>query len=220
MRPPDTRALTLPLVLLLASAPTCQTPVDSRAEVTPSLPLWGELVPGPYRVGFRAIFRFDTSRTWRRTRDYVGKFSPDPDGRPVQLNVWYPATSEPGGQQITVGTYIDQAAPQVAFAPLNSIMKQRSQENWESSVPPAQLPALRATPMNAWDRAQAAPGRFPAVLYFGGLNADVNSNVVLAEFLASHGYIVASVSLIGPTDTLTSRRGVQRGPHQAISNGS
>ena len=204
MRDLDARALALPLVLLLARAATCQTPVNSGARVTPSRPLWGELVSGPYRVGFRTIFRFDTSRTWRRTRDYMGKFSPDPDGRPVQLNVWYPATPDPGGQEMTVGTYIDQAAPQ-AFVPLNSIMKQRNQENFESSVPPAQLPALRATPMNAWDRAREAEGRFPAVLYFGGLNADVNSNVVLAEFLASHGYIVASISLIGPTDTLTSQ---------------
>ncbi len=164
MRHPNTPALTLSLVLLLARAATCQTLVDSGARVTPSRPLWGDLISGPYRVGFRTIFRFDTSRTWRRTRDYTGKFSPDPNGRPVQLNVWYPATSGSGGQQMTVGAYIDQAAPQVAFAPLNSIMKQRNQENWESSVPPAQLPALRATPMNAWDRAQEAAGPFPAVL--------------------------------------------------------
>jgi pimeloyl-ACP methyl ester carboxylesterase len=106
---------------------------------------------------------------------------------------------------MTLGGYIEQTAPAAVFAPLNSIMKQRSQENWESSVPAAQLLALRATPMNAWAEARQAPGRFPAVLYFGGLNADVNSNAVLAEFLASHGYLVASVSLIGPTNTQTSQ---------------
>ena len=41
---------------------------------------------------------------------------------------------------------------------------------------------------------------FPAILYFGGLDAEIDSNVILAEYLASHGYIVASVSLLGPTD--------------------
>ncbi len=189
----------LSLVLLLARAATGQT-VDSGVRVTPSRPLWGELPSGPYRVGFRTIFRFDASRTWRQTRDYMGKFSPDRDGRPIQLNVWYPASTEPPGRQMTVGAYIDQAAPSAAFAPLNSIMRQRTLENWEGSVPPAQLPVLRATPVNAWAGTREAAGRFPVVLYFGGLNADVNSNTVLAEFLASHGYVVTSISLIGPTE--------------------
>lgn len=196
-----TRVLTLPLVLLFSAVATCQDPVG----LTTTRPLWGELVPGRYRVGFRTVFRFDTSRTWRRTRDYMGKFSPDPDGRPVQINVWYPAIPAANGRQMTIGAYVDQEAPAAAFAPLNSIMRQRSQENWEGSVPPAQLPAVRATPMNALADAQQALGSFPIVLYFGGLNADVNSNAVLAEFVASHGYVVASISLIGPTDTLTSQ---------------
>jgi predicted dienelactone hydrolase len=172
----------------------------------------------------------------------MGKFSPDPDGRPIQLNVWYPASLEPTGRQMTVGAYIDQAAPSAAFAPLNSIMRQRTQENWEGSVPPVQLPALRATPVNAWAGTKDAPGRFPVVLYFGGLNADVNSNFVLAEFLASHGYVVASISLIGPTEQQTSQSRAPSDldasvrdmefalgllgaethgrPHQAIGNGS
>jgi alpha-beta hydrolase superfamily lysophospholipase len=106
---------------------------------------------------------------------------------------------------MTLGTYIDQAAPPAPSALLDSIMRQRNRENWENAVPPAQLPALRSIPMNAWAGAQHAAGRFPAVLYFGGLNADINSNAVLAEFLASHGYIVASISLIGPTDQQTSQ---------------
>jgi len=48
-----------------------------------------------------------------------------------------------------------------------------------------------------------AGGRFPLVLYFAGLDEQINSNVILAEYLASHGYIVASVSLLGPTDEQT-----------------
>jgi pimeloyl-ACP methyl ester carboxylesterase len=105
---------------------------------------------------------------------------------------------------MTFGAYVDQTAP-AAFAPLNSTMRQRNRENSEGSVSSTQLPALLATPMNAYADVPAAAGRFPAVLYFGGLNAEVNSNVVLAEFLASHGYIVASISLFGLTDQQTSQ---------------
>jgi pimeloyl-ACP methyl ester carboxylesterase len=205
MRHPYRRVLTLPLLFLLASAASAYQSRIDNPQQTPSRPLWGELLPGRYRVGFRTIFRFDTSRTWRRSRDYMGNFSPDPDGRPVQLNVWYPAIPQPNERQMTLGTYLDEAAPAAAFAPLTSIMRQRNQANWESSVPPAQLPALRATPTYAWTEARPAPGRFPAVLYFGGLNADMNSNAVLSEFLASHGYVVASISLIGRASTQTSQ---------------
>src|SRR5208337_5265745 len=75
--------------------------------------------------------------------------------------------------------------------------------NAVDSVPSDQIAALQATPMNAYADAPATEGRFPAVLYFGGLDAEINSNVILAEYLASHGYIVASISLLGPTDEQT-----------------
>jgi pimeloyl-ACP methyl ester carboxylesterase len=57
--------------------------------------------------------------------------------------------------------------------------------------------------MNAYRDAQCAKGVFPTVLYFGGLNAPINSNAILAEYLASQGYIVASISLLGPSDEQT-----------------
>jgi hypothetical protein len=65
-----------------ALAPTKQ--VDATPAV---FPLWGDLAAGPYRVGFRSVFRFDTSRTWASTRDFKGAFSPDLNGRPIQINV-------------------------------------------------------------------------------------------------------------------------------------
>ncbi len=57
--------------------------------------------------------------------------------------------------------------------------------------------------MFASRHAQPAPGHFPAVLYFGGISAPINSNAVLAEYLASHGYVFASASLLGPSDEQT-----------------
>jgi acetyl esterase/lipase len=41
------------------------------------------------------------------------------------------------------------------------------------------------------------------VLYFGGLNAPINANAILSEYLANHGYIVASISLLGPSEEQT-----------------
>ena len=161
--------------------------------------LWGDLPAGPHPVGFRTIFRFDPSRNWQKTRDYTGKFSPDPHGRPVQTNVWYPAYSVATRKAMAFRDYIDQTSP-AAFSTLSAIMQQRSREDAGSAVPPASLPQLLLAQMAAYADSPAAPGRFPLVLYFSGLNGAINSNVILFEFLASHGYVVASISLLGLSD--------------------
>jgi len=169
---------------------------------TDDSPVWGDLRSGPYGVGFKSVFRYDNSRTWKSTRSYSGAFSPDVDGRPIQISVWYPANAGPSDIRMTFANYVDQSAPQ-NFAQLNSIMKQRSRDDAAGSVPRSELSALQSLTMNAYRNAQPAVGRFPVVLYFAGLSAPINSNAIMAEYLASHGYIVASISLIGPSDEET-----------------
>ncbi|MGP8235722.1 MAG: alpha/beta fold hydrolase [Limisphaerales bacterium] len=121
----------------------------------------------------------------------------------MQLNIWYPAESGTSARGMKFIDYVQQAAPE-AFSTLNSLMNERNRLGAESSVPAAQLGALRSTRMSARLNGPPAVGRFPAVLYAGGLNADINSNFVLAEYLASHGYVVASISLAGQTDETSS----------------
>jgi dienelactone hydrolase len=176
--------------------------VSTTREATSVTPLWGDLAPGPYHVGFSRLFRFDASRTWQRTRDFKGTFSPDLNGRPVQINVWYPAAVISAARQMRFADYVDQTAPE-AFSKFNAIVKDHNRRGAVDSVPSDQLAALQSTPMNAYVDAPAAEGRFPIVLYFGGLDAEIDSNVILAEYLASHGYVVASISLLGPTDEQT-----------------
>jgi hypothetical protein len=169
---------------------------------TANSPVWGDLQPGAYRAGFKSVFRYDDSRTWRSTRSYSGAFSPDIDGRPIQISVWYPANPGPSVKKMTFADYVDQSAP-ARFAQLNSIMKQRSRDDASTAVPRGELAALQSLQMNAYRNVRPAAGRFPVVLYFAGLNAPINSNAIMAEYLASHGYIVASISLIGPSDEET-----------------
>lgn len=58
---------------------------------------------------------------------------------------------------------------------------------------------LCATPVAAIRDARPASGRFPVVLYAGGLGCRADANVELGEYLASHGYIVATVPRLGPS---------------------
>jgi acetyl esterase/lipase len=148
------------------------------------------------------VFRYDNSRTWKSTRSYDGTFSPDLKGRPIQINIWYPANVGPSDNKMRFADYVDQVAPEI-FSKLNDIMKQRNRDDATSSVPHSEIAALQVMEMNAYRDAMPEPGSFPAVLYFGGLNAPINSNAVMAEFLASHGFVVVSISLMGPSDEQT-----------------
>jgi predicted dienelactone hydrolase len=150
-------------------------------------------------VGFQTLAEFDAGRTWQSTRDYLGRFSADPRGRPVLVNVWYPAESHSRKVGATLNAYLHQSAPP-GFETVAAALTAREVQNVENSVSDAQRPALRALPVHARADLPFARGRYPVVLYFGGLNADINANFLLAEFLASHGYVVASISLIGPSD--------------------
>lgn len=100
------------------------------------------------------------------------------------------------------GDYVDQSAPE-DFAELNTIMRQRSRDDAVGSVPRNEIRELQSAETDAYRDAPWATARFPVILYFGGLNAPINSNVILAEYLASHGYVVASISLLGPSDEQT-----------------
>lgn len=161
--------------------------------------LWGSLQPGPHRVGLRTTFLFDASRTWKTTRPYKEPFSPDRNGRPIRLDVWYPAAA--GAQPLMrFRDYIEAPAPK-GFADLQNIIAQRDRLIVSLDVPGPAIPALSETRVNAIRNAPAAPGRFPVLLYFGGLNDAATLNAcVLAEFLASYGYLVATVAPIGSTE--------------------
>ena len=57
---------------------------------------------------------------------------------------------------------------------------------------------------HAYANASPATGRFPLVLYAGSLDSTSTTTLfVLGEFLASHGYVVATVPLLGPTNENT-----------------
>jgi pimeloyl-ACP methyl ester carboxylesterase len=199
--PPKLMLLTL--VLALSIDPGAQISKEGLILKQESVPsLWGNLRPGLDAVGFRTVFRYDISRTWKSTRHYDGTFSPDLRGRPVQINIWYPASPDRSSTKMHFGDYVDQSAPE-DFGELNTIMRQRSRDDAVGSVPRNEIRELRSTETNAYRDASWAKGSFPAILYFGGLNAPINSNVILGEYLASHGYVVVSISLLGPSDEQT-----------------
>jgi len=167
-------------------------------QTSSSLP-WSELSSGPYRAGYKVIYGLDRSRTWRVTRPYNKEFAPDLDGRPVRVSVWYPAVSRTPSSPMRISDYIHPPGPS-NFAEPNAFLAQRDSRVMAEMAPPEAFASMLATPMNAYASAPPARGRFPLVLYSGGVNPYTLSNGIMAELLASHGYIVATVPSLGPSN--------------------
>ena len=180
----------------------CSMVLAAGAHASPAL--WGNLQSGGYNVGFKAVFVADRSRTWRVTRSFSGTFKPDIAGKPIQLDIWFPA-AKGHPRKLAFGDYLAPLAPS-AFTELRTLMAERSRADVVSAVTAEQLPRLLAQPMAASTNAKPASGRFPVILYFGGLNASIDSNSILGEYLASRGYIFVAISLVRQASTLALKR--------------
>jgi len=161
-------------------------------------PLWGQLAPGPYAVGFRQIERYDHSRVFRPPVDLAGKAVTGERSRPLRISVWYPAdpSAEP---PLTLGDYITLIGAEEHLGPVTAADAEASRRELYrfpllDQATPEQRRRLEALPSGAVREARPAAGRFPVILYSLG-SAAVGH--VTPELLASHGYIVAQAPRLG-----------------------
>ncbi len=158
-------------------------------------PFWRDLGQGPYAVGFRVIYYRDQARKW------VPGAVHDP-GRPIRVSVWYPATPVASARPMTYGDYLHHEGPD-GFRHVDETLDRMDRESWLADlrelVPSVDstFARLLATPVAAYRDASPAPGHFPLVLYSGGKASRADANVELGEYLASYGYIVATVPQLG-----------------------
>jgi hypothetical protein len=145
-------------------------------------PLWGDLEPGRHAVGFRSRELRDLSRP------AIAGGTP---GRRVQVHLWYPARSAPG-KLLRFGDYLDAGAGADAFA------THAVELGGDSGAIHVKLPELRLLRTAAIRGARPASGRHPVVLFPAyRLPATVS---VMAEYLASHGFAVAAVEMMGTSE--------------------
>ena len=165
-------------------------------------PLWFDLEPGPFRVGFQVLYRTDPTRSY----DSAGEnASAPPKGRPIRIMVWYPAEKLSGKPKDVVpmrfGDYVNVETTDARFADFNRMLRERDQRatDRQFSGPDAAALAKKVmqTPVAAYLNAPAAEGRFPVIVHSTGRNNFQQESTVLWEYLASHGYVVASVPQLG-----------------------
>jgi hypothetical protein len=162
-------------------------------------PLWGSLEPGPHPPAYRITVYEDASRLDGPKR---GAFA-DPGGpgpRRLAVHVWYPAGPGTGGEPLTLSDYsgLNRLTTRPA-GPLSDQDRRTGDAAFRSLVEgrhraltDAEWRALKDARGRAVYEAPPAAGRFP--LLIGTLRP--LSTAITAEYLASHGYVVAFVSSV------------------------
>jgi hypothetical protein len=172
----------------------CITSAWSLANSGPVL--WGGLDPGRFDVGFTVVHLLDTSRPFGRSA-----------ARPIQVSLWYPVVRDPARARsrmpfseyvvLNVGAVTDNDR-QISTSQRSKLM----QQYWKEAFPKAQessVEHLLAVPTFALRDAKPANGRFPLIVYVPGYGGTPLTHTPTAEYLASHGYVVA----ISPSQGMT-----------------
>ncbi|MGG6240966.1 alpha/beta fold hydrolase [Nodosilinea sp. AN01ver1] len=163
----------------------------------PSPPLWGELPAGPYPVGFQSFIAYDYSRRYDLHSTQPGAATPRLKGRPIVVQVWYPAQPPEDTATMPYEAYLTVSSPDdslQAFVEQLNRFTREAERRW-SGLDAADTDAFQRflqTPTGCYLNAPPLDGSYPAVIYHQGLGGSIVDNPVLLEFLASHGYVVAT----------------------------
>ncbi|MCX6835403.1 MAG: dienelactone hydrolase family protein [candidate division Zixibacteria bacterium] len=183
--------LSVPGILILTETGFGQAP-----------PLWGEIKPGPYAVGFRTIEKYDYSRTFQPAKDYFGNPVDGQTARPIQVCYWYPAEPNSGARMV----YSEYAFPYPSEPGFFELLGQLQNRELGTLFfflgnNPGLVQDLMDLEMLAVRDAPPASGPFPLIVYHGGERSAYSQNAVLCEYLASQGFVVATVHSVGLSAT-------------------
>lgn len=150
---------------------------------------------GKYPVGFKTILTYDKSRP-AVAEQPPGKRG----GRFMQINVWYPAKPS-ASELMQYEVYVHLLASQThAFsgAGLSSISKQaffarNAELGADTGLLAGNYMGLIKSKTKAQKNVVVATGKFPVLIY----PDFATTQSILCEYLASHGYIVASTPMKG-----------------------
>lgn len=152
--------------------------------------------PGKYDVGFERVWEIDHSRVWPRSA-FVDSLQ-GPIARPMRVDVWYPARCR-SPERMQHRRYLETEAPDQRFEDLVAVTRAWDEYSYRGLAgDSASFDRLMLMETGVCAAATAEPGPFPLVLYSAGWFNRTPDNTVLAEHLASLGYVVAGVPQLNP----------------------
>lgn len=153
-----------------------------------ALDLWGHLEKGPYGVGFRSMNRLDSTR---KSPTFM-------EGRPLQISIWYPAQRDTSRTRMKYKNYFSLSTIELSAKTLSDSEQAAAIEKYKQMVLSA---GVEANAFDTWmnglmkavRNAPPVAGTFPLVLIAQGNFHSAHHQAILAEYLASHGYVAATV---------------------------
>ena len=140
----------------------------------------------------------------KRQRTTAAEPRPEFGNRPVQVSVWYPAQTA-GATPMTYGDYVALLAWELGPEKMGAQERRLAQESFArmSGLPvtaegQAAFELLFQEKVLAVRDARPAEGRFPVLICAPGQGYPAFDNSVMAEYLASHGFIVVASPSFGP----------------------
>jgi len=161
------------------------------------------LPAGSHKVGLKIIQTYDYSRTFGiiNTEDGVSKNN----ARPIQILIWYPSSDD--GDRICYSDYIITGFSEVDFTNYSNKQKlefinRHKRVFQKNGADSTSINSILNRSCYARVNAQSIDGNFPLIVYAPGGNERCYENFILAEYIASHGYIVAAIALTGEDSQL------------------
>jgi hypothetical protein len=154
--------------------------------------------PGAFSVGFQLLEAQDDSRT------ITARTAPTPRPRPMRTYLWYPA--ERSAQTMAFGRYVRLADEDIWPPEIAGDLREQlnsSRRPPARSLGPTGFEALLRRPVGAAENAKPLDGPFPLIVIAQGWSVESPITFsALSEYLASHGFVVASAPLAGTNSPL------------------
>jgi hypothetical protein len=149
--------------------------------------LWGELPEGPHGVGFRVMQDTDPSRSFQG------------EARPIRIYLWYP-TDQTEESAMRFRDYADVAAHDFGTDRRIQVGTERIDPSLPivTAISEQGLARLMGEELLAVRDADPGTGRFPLIVFGQGIDFESPlTHFILCEYLASHGYVVVTIPLLG-----------------------
>lgn len=158
---------------------------------------WSTLKFGKHKVGFRSSWKIDYSRTVVYDGNKIN--------RPILVNIWYPSEDSAEEESASYMDYFDIESSETGLVNITKDYKAynlsilsnaligKSKTNFtkvEGSIFNKFLQARIAIQKGATSK----KGKYPLIIYHQGNGTSFEDNSILAQFLASNGYVVIGSS--------------------------
>lgn len=164
--------------------------------------LWGGLEAGSHTVGFRLVQTYDQTRTYLPKNRPDGKLTQGVRARPMHLGLWYPASPASGAMPMSFATYRFSTLPKLSHGvrthsdslQIEAIFRARLAAFAQAPISDAAFTRFMQRPTAVYRNAPPVESLFPLIVLGNGLEHEM----LLAEYLASHGYVVVSPAVLDP----------------------